>query len=188
MTLKNKLVFLDFETTGINVFDSDPIQIGAVYVDEKLRVINTFSSYIRPHITSRMKVSSKETHGLKINELMDKPTDKEVLKEYFKIIGTDYSFAGWNISFDIPYFRKMCHRTGNMREFNNINYRHIDVQTIVRLAAELYLIPRNINSLDDCITFFNLIRKEKHDALDDAKVTFVIFKTILERFQKNLKI
>lgn len=188
MTLKTKVVFIDFETTGINVFNSDPIELGSVYVDENLKILNTFSSFIRPRITSRMKVSSIETHGLRMQDLLKKPTDKNVLENYFKLFGTDYCFAGWNISFDVPYFRKMCYRAGRMKEFNSINYRHIDIQTILRFLTEINMLPKEINSLDNCVNYFNLKRSDKHNALEDAMLTYEVFKSLLKLFHNYSKL
>ena len=42
------LCFIDFETTGINVFEDEPIEFGAVLTNERLEVVDSFCSRIKP--------------------------------------------------------------------------------------------------------------------------------------------
>lgn len=180
------ILFIDFETTGINVFNSDAIEIGAIFINKKLNVGEKFTSFIRPFIQSRMKASSLHTHGHSIEDLKNKPEARVVLTKFFNLFGYDYCFAGWNISFDIPYFKKLCYRCGMIKEYNLINYRHIDVQTIARWAVELQLVPSSLKSLDDWSKFIGLNRSSYHSALEDAELTFSIYKALLEIFSNKL--
>jgi len=36
------ICFIDFETTGVDVFRDEPIEIGAVLVDDNLKIIKQF--------------------------------------------------------------------------------------------------------------------------------------------------
>lgn len=180
-TIQN-IVFLDFETTGINVFDSDPIEIGAIQINEKLQIINQFSSHIKPSSTKIMRRSSFNTHGYEIDDLNNKPNQREVLEKYFNIFGTDYCFAGWNISFDIPFFRKMCFKNGYIHLFNKIDYHHIDVQTIAKLSVEIDLINSKKISLEQFAKSFKLKRSKLHSALEDSIITYKIYKNIIKKF------
>ena len=51
MCMPNNLFIMDFETTGLGIFDytSFPIEIGIVITDNKLNIQETYSSFIRPN-------------------------------------------------------------------------------------------------------------------------------------------
>ncbi len=176
----SNLCFIDFETTGSNVFEDHPLEFGAVLVNKNFEIVNEFFSSIKPPDRSQNTATAFAIHNIKLRDLEDAPTSKVVLDDFFERFGVDYGFAGWNISFDVPFFRKLCYLNEMMDLYNKIDYRHIDVQTICKIARELTLIPGNIKSLDDCVRYFGLNRSKVHNALEDAKLTFSVFQALLK--------
>lgn len=171
--------FLDFETTGIDVFKDSPIEIGSILVNDKGKIIKEFHSFIRPRNKRVFSSSAIKVHGIDINILENARSQYDVLLDFFNTMGTDYRFSGWNINFDVSFFRGMCHYNNMMREYNKIHHRHIDVQSIVFYLKEKNLLPKELKSLDDIIKYFNLKRKNKHNALEDADLTFQVFEKLL---------
>ncbi|GAB2768809.1 DNA polymerase III epsilon subunit-like protein [Hymenobacter luteus] len=176
------ICFIDFETTGIDIFNDEPIQIGAILVDNNGIKRCEFSSLIRLE-NNVIDLSAKEVHGIDYKLLTNSPSQKEVTQDFFNKIGHDFIFGAWNIGFDVPFFKKMCLNTGMNSEYNKINYRHIDVQSISKLAVTLGLIHPDIKSLTDCATYFNIKRSNYHNALEDASLCFNVYKNLLNAFE-----
>jgi DNA polymerase-3 subunit epsilon len=173
------ICFIDFETSGIDVFKDYPIEFGAVLVDDELNIIKEFHSYINPERKRKISSAALKIHGLTPEFLTNMPNSMEVISSFFTEMGCDYKLAGWNISFDVVFLRKMAHQNSMMREFNKINYRHLDIQSISYLYNKINANSIEKNSLDSMCKMFNLKRNDKHNALDDAKLTFEIYKRII---------
>jgi DNA polymerase-3 subunit epsilon len=176
---------IDFETTGSNLFEDEPIQIGALLVDEDSGVLKEYSSFIRPSKVVENTEKAFQIHGISLDELHKAPSQKEVLEKFFSVFGYDYSFAGWNISFDIPFFRKMCFENGLRSEYDKINYRHLDIQSVCQLLKRLKLVDNDLNSLSDFASYFNIQRSSTHDALEDVKITYELYLKVFEVLKEN---
>lgn len=173
------ICFIDFETTGIDVFKDNPIEFGGILINENGETLKKFHSFIQPRSKRNFSTTSKKIHGLSSLSLNEAPSQNEVLLNFFNSFGTEYKFAGWNINFDVSFFRRMCHLNNYMREYNKINHRHIDIQSIIFYLKERNILPKELKSLDDLIIFFNLNRNEKHNALEDAELTLEVYKKIM---------
>lgn len=180
------ICFIDFETTGIDVFRDEPIEFGAILVDFDLNVKNEFSSKIYLRDSVYLTKRAYKIHNISAEALNNAPNQKEVLIDFFNDFGTDYRLGGWNINFDVSFLRKMCHKNGMMVRYNKINHRHIDVQSLAFLAVELGLVKRDTDSLSDWVDFFGLKRMSNHSALEDAKLTFQVYKELLNIFRVKL--
>jgi len=180
------ICFIDFETTGIDVFRDEPIEIGAILVNDKLEIICEYSSRISLRKSVYLTKRAFKIHNISVEDLKDSPSQKEVLDNFFSLFGTEYKLGGWNISFDVSFLRKLCNKNGRMIKYNKINHRHIDVQSLCFLANSLELVPVNNNSLSDWIEYFNLKRSDYHSAMEDAKLTFEVYKKLLILFQERL--
>jgi DNA polymerase-3 subunit epsilon len=181
------ICFIDFETTGIDVFRDEPIEFGAVLVDYNLKIENEFSSKISIKKSVYLTKRAFNIHNISIEDLDKSPSQKEVVNKFFNKFGTDFRLGGWNLSFDVSFLRKICHKNGMMVRYNKINHRHIDTQSLGFLAAELGLVEQSNNSLNDWVNYFGFKRRNNHSALEDAKLTFEVYKELLCLFRKRLK-
>ncbi|MCG2572419.1 3'-5' exonuclease [Acinetobacter sp. ME22] len=172
--------FLDVETTGVNLFQDHTLEIGAVLVDEDLRFIKEFHSFVRPDKAVNFSNASKQVHGFEESFFYDKSDSAEVIEKFFNDMGTNFRFISWNISFDVGFFRKLCHLNKMTDKYNKINYRHIDLQSIFYW----YCVENNLeglSSLDDACNYFDIPRSRYHNALEDAYIAYEIFKKINNR-------
>ena len=183
----NNICFIDFETTGIDVFRDAPLEFGAVLVNDNFDEIKKFHSKIKVEKKVHLKKSALSIHNITIDSLSNSPTQKELLNDFFESFGTDYRFAGWNINFDVTFFRKMCNLNGKMVLYNKINHRHLDVQSINYLANQLKLYPSEINSLSQLADHFNINRDVTHSAIEDAIITMQVYKKLINLFKMEFK-
>jgi DNA polymerase III epsilon subunit-like protein len=179
------ICFLDFETTGANLFEDEPLQIGAVLFDWESNKIKKFASYIRPKLNINSTYTAYDIHHIDIGQLKKEPGPEEVLEKFFKNFGTNYCFAGWNISFDVPFFKKICYENGYQGNLNKIHYRHIDIQSIFRYLKYLNVVDSNLNSMSDYSAYFDVERAQNHDALEDAYISYLLFLEALEILKKE---
>jgi DNA polymerase III subunit epsilon len=183
----NRICFIDFETSGINVFRDEPMEIGAILVNDDFTIVSEFHSYIKPSKKYYIRKTAFDIHNISFTNLLNEPEQKEVLNTFFDSFGTDYRFGGWNISFDVSFFRKMCSKNGMMVKYNKINHHHLDVQSINILANQLKLFPAELSSLSQIADHFNIKRKIKHSAIEDAIITMKVYKELLNLFEVKLK-
>ena len=170
--------FIDLETTGSDYVNDYPIQIGAILVKTKnFEIIKEYSSLINIPEGIIISEKAKEIHGLKKEDIKNAPKPKNVLKDFFNEFGTDYAFAGWNVCFDVSFFRKICIENGFKNQYKEINFHHLDVQSIAKYLKIKGNIEGEISLINLC-KIYNLKRSENHDALEDAKLSFEVLRRL----------
>ncbi|MCF6357215.1 MAG: 3'-5' exoribonuclease [Draconibacterium sp.] len=171
LQLKNPIVFLDLETTGVNVATDRIVEIAFVKVnvdgteDEKLLRIN-------PGVPIPKETS--EIHGIYDEDIKDEPTFKEVAKTLAKFIeGCD--LAGFNSNrFDIPLLAEEFIRADV--DIDLKKHKFIDIQTIFHKMEK--------RSLVAAYKFY--CKKElvdAHSAMADTKATYEVLKAQLDRYE-----
>lgn len=171
LKLKNPVVILDLETTGMNIVKDRIVEIALLKInvdgseEEKLMLIN-------PEMTIPPEVSL--IHGITDEDLKDKPTFKEVAKTLAKFIeGCD--LCGFNSNrFDIPLLAEEFLRADVDIDFKK--HKFIDVQAIFhkmekRTLAAAYKFYCNKELID------------AHSAMADTKATYEVLKAQLDMYQ-----
>ena len=178
--MEERLCFLDFETTGVIDYINDPIEIGAILVDyENLKEITHFSSYIKPLCKQTFSEEAFKVHGIPYDAVKYALTPFQVISKLASEFGAGYRFIGWNIGFDVAFFKKMCYYSGMLEYYNNLNYRSIDIQSIVDYLKRKFILPWELYSLSNLAKFFNIPRSEKHNALECANISLQVYKNLL---------
>ena len=171
LKLKNPVVVLDLETTGINIVTDRIVEIALLKInidgseEEKLMLIN-------PEMPIPPEVS--QIHGITDDDVKDKPTFKEVAKTLAKFIeGCD--LCGFNSNrFDIPLLAEEFLRADVDIDFKK--HKFIDVQAIFhkmekRTLAAAYKFYCNKELVD------------AHSAMADTKATYEVLKAQLEMYK-----
>jgi DNA polymerase III subunit epsilon len=169
--LKNPLVFLDLETTGINVASDRIVEIALLKIhpdgSEEEKVIR---------INPQMPIPEKATliHGIKDEDVKNSPVFKEVARILAKFLeGCD--LAGYNSNrFDIPLLAEEFLRADVDIDFKKRKF--IDVQAIFfkmekRTLAAAYKFYCN-KELNDA-----------HQALADARATYEVLQAQLDLYK-----
>ncbi|MBT3385804.1 MAG: 3'-5' exonuclease [Prolixibacteraceae bacterium] len=171
LELKNPVVFLDLETTGINVVTDRIVEIALLKIkldgneEEKLFRIN-------PEIPIPDEAS--QIHGIYDKDVEDEPTFKEVAKNLAKFIeGCD--LGGFNSNrFDIPLLAEEFLRADIDIDF--IKRKFIDVQAIFHKMEKRTLVA----------AYKYYCNKElinAHSAMADTKATYEVLKAQLDRYR-----
>jgi DNA polymerase III subunit epsilon len=170
LILKNPLCFFDLETTGINITQDRIIEIAVIKMlpnGEVLRKTNLLNP------TIPIPAESSAIHGLTDNDVVDKPTFKEVAKDYARFFeGCDLS--GFNIlKFDIPVLVEEFLRAGV--DFDYSRKKIIDSQRIFHLMEK--------RTLSAAYKFYmNEEMENSHKAEADTEASMKVLIAQLERY------
>ena len=171
LNLKNPLVFLDLETTGINVTTDRIVEIALLKIypdgreEEKNQLIN-------PGIP--IPLESSLIHGIYDEHVKNAPAFKEMAKIFAKFIeGCD--LAGFNSTrFDIPLLTEEFLRVGVDLDLKK--HKFVDVQVIYHRMEK--------RTLSAAYKFYLLKDLENaHSAMADTRATYEVLKAQLDRYE-----
>ena len=170
LKLERPLVFIDLETTGINIAIDRVIEIAIVKImPDKTKLVK--HKFINPQMP--IPKSSIDIHGITDEKVKDAPTFKEVANELKQFID-NADLSGYNSNrFDIPLLMEEFLRAGI--ELDMTNRRMLDVQTIFHMMEK--------RTLEAAYKFYctkDLV--DAHSAEADASATWEILEAQLERY------
>ncbi len=167
-TQQESLVFLDFETTGLEVGKDHLIEIGALKID-KNGFEHVFDTFIKPPIPLPEKITSitKITDSM----LEQAPPIKHVIEDFFNFIG-DSTIVAHNADFDIPWLILETQK-------HNLTLPNNNIICTFKWAKEL---KENRCSLGALTKKYNIGHLNSHRALADSGATKELF-FIFENFQ-----
>jgi DNA polymerase III subunit epsilon len=173
LKLKVPLCFFDLETTGINIAQDRIIEIAVIKLmptGETIRKTNR----INPTIS--ISPESTAIHGITNEAVKDKPTFKEVGKEYAKFLeGCD--LAGFNIlKFDMPLLVEEFLRADI--DFDYSRKKLIDAQRIFHLMEK--------RTLSAAYQFYcGKDLTDAHSAEADTEATMEVLLAQVERYENQ---
>ncbi len=173
LNLKIPLCFFDLETTGINITQDRIVEISVIKLMpngdtvEKKNLVNP-TIPIPPETTA--------IHGIGNDDVRDKPTFKELAKEYAKFFeGSDLS--GFNIlKFDVPVLVEEFLRAGV--DFDYSRKRIIDSQRIYHLMEK-----RNLAAAYNFYCKKTL--ENSHTAEADTRASMEVLLSQVEKYENQ---
>lgn len=171
---KHNLVFLDIESTGLDLTKHEIIEIGFVITTPRLKVLEEFAIKIKPE-----RIQDADPVSLKVNHY--DPTDwrgATSLKEAIEVVSEktkDCILVGQNVAFDSGFLNVAFERTGIP---NRMHYHKLD--TISIAWAKLHRNPKIKSfSLREMCLYFGIKNEKAHTALSDARATFELYKKLM---------
>ncbi|MDY0254755.1 MAG: 3'-5' exonuclease [Tenuifilaceae bacterium] len=170
ISIKNPLVFIDLETTGIDVVNDRIVEISALKImpngkqELKTRRVNP---------TIPIPAEATAVHGITNDDVKDEPTFKEMAKSLAQFLeGCD--LAGFNSNkFDFPLLAEEFLRADVDFDFRKRKF--IDVQTIFHKMEK--------RTLEAAYKFYCEKELEgAHSAEADTLATFEVLKAQLDRY------
>ncbi|MDP4284674.1 MAG: 3'-5' exonuclease [Bacteroidota bacterium] len=171
LQLERPLVFIDLETTGINLATDRVIEIAIVKVfpDKTKQVKHKF---VNPQIP--IPKSATDIHGITDEQVKDAPTFKEVANELKQFID-NADLSGYNSNrFDIPLLMEEFIRAGITLDMTN--RRMLDVQHIFHMMEK-----RTLGAAYKFYCAKELV--DAHSAEVDATATWEILEAQLNRYE-----
>jgi len=173
LNLKIPLCFFDLETTGINITQDRIIEIAVIKVMPNGEVIKK-SNVVNPTIP--IAPESTAIHSISNEDVKDKPTFKEVAKDYARFFeGAD--LAGFNIlKFDVPMLVEEFLRAGV--EFDYSRKKLIDAQKIFHMMEK--------RTLSAAFKFYcEKDMVDAHSAEADTQATMEVLYAQLKRYENQ---
>ena len=171
LKLKNPVVFLDLETTGIDIVKDRIVEIALL----KVHLDGTEEELLH-RVNPEMPISAEATrvHGITNEDVASEPTFKEVAKKLAKYIeGCD--LAGFNSNrFDIPLLAEEFLRADVDIDLKKRKF--IDVQAIFHKMEKRTLAAAFLFYCKKPLT-------DAHSALADTRATYEVLKAQLDTYR-----
>ena len=159
---------IDFETTGISVFNNEIIEIGAIKVRD-LEIVDTYETLCNP----LKSIENDYIHGIKDSDVLNYKYPTAYMDDLLAFIGDDTIFA-YNAPFDIEFLNSYLK--------GNIPNKVVDVLSLARAREN-----RESYKLVDVREDLN-INTVRHRSIGDCEATleyykYMLFKYDIKRFQ-----
>jgi len=174
LNLKVPLCFFDLETTGVNISQDRILEIAVIKVMPNGDMVRK-SNVLNPTIP--ISKESTGIHGISDDDVRDKPTFKDVAKDYAKFMeGADLS--GFNIlKFDVPILVEEFLRAGV--DFDYSRKRIIDAQKIYHMMEK-----RNLSAAYQF--YCNKELENSHSAEADTQATMEVLFAQVEKYEDQV--
>ena len=170
LQLTKPIVFIDLETTGINLATDRIIEIAIIKIlPDRTRTVK--HKLVNPQMP--IPKESSDLHGITDDKVKNAPTFKDVANELKQFIANS-DLSGYNSNrFDIPLLMEEFLRAGIELEMQD--RRMLDVQTIFHMMEK-----RTLGAAYKFYCQKDLV--DAHSAEADASATWEILEAQLERY------
>ncbi|MEO9021311.1 MAG: 3'-5' exonuclease [Ginsengibacter sp.] len=171
LQLSRPIVFIDLETTGINIATDRIVEIAIIKIlPDKTKVVK--HKMVNPQMP--IPKSSSDIHGITDDKVKDSPSFKEIANELKQFID-NADLSGYNSNrFDIPLLMEEFLRSGITLDMTN--RKMVDVQTIFHMMEK-----RTLSAAYKFYCEKELV--DAHSAEADASATWEILEAQLDRYQ-----
>ncbi|MGI6608567.1 MAG: exonuclease domain-containing protein [Erysipelotrichaceae bacterium] len=164
----------DVETTGLDTFFDEIIEIGAIKVKNN-KIVSKYQSLVKPN--REIDEFITDLTGISNEMVKNAPTIEKILPKLLEFIGNDI-LIGHNVNFDINFVYDNLYRKGLVVLKNDF----IDTMRIARkLLPEL-----SHHRLIDLAEYFSINAFGNHRAIKDCEILFYIYENLkvlaLERY------
>lgn len=190
--MKQKMIFFDLETTGLDPKKSAIHQLaGKVIIDGK--EVESFNIKLRPFENAVFEDAALETVKLTKEEIMAYPDYKEGYEKFLSIVEKyvnkydkkdKFFLAGYNIAtFDIPFLRNFFLLNNN--QYFGAYFWSVPIDVII--LAQAYLMNYRSDMKDfkqgTVAAQLGIALKEEnlHDALYDIEICHEIYKIVTKK-------
>ncbi|MBP7087817.1 MAG: 3'-5' exoribonuclease [Candidatus Omnitrophica bacterium] len=158
------LVFIDLETTGLDVITGDAIcEIGAFKIKNR-KVIGKFHSLVNPG--KPVPKEAYQVHKISDEDLKNAPYFKDIATKLIAFLA-DSVLCAYNISFDLGFINY---------QLKKIEYSPLDLPAIDILAMARDILKLTRYDLATTAKYFNIsIEGILHRALNDANLACRVF-------------
>ncbi|MGQ4810353.1 3'-5' exonuclease DinG [Candidatus Entotheonellaceae bacterium PAL068K] len=174
-----QLVFVDLETTGLDVDRHGIIEIGCIFETDGKREAEDFQSLANPGEVEHTDEAAK-IHHISTEAIAAAPQLHDVLQQFDSRCADEAVLSGWNTKFDEAFLYKAYQRCSLAWRFD---YHIFDVWSLYKrqqLAGEL---PADLHlGLGTVAQHYNVRRdsEDHHRALTDIEWTWRLYRLAIE--------
>lgn len=181
---KHKLAFLDIETTGLDPYRHEIIEIGIVLAEQKrdlfgkqaLELISEHEQLLRPE-----HIETADPKALGVAKYTEREWGKAVSQKEGLLWAAEVLkgsvFVAQNVAFDWSFLRKAGNEYGVDFE-SAVHYHKLDLASMA--FGKLYHDPKLSRfSLREMTDYFEVQNEKAHTALSDARATFEVCRKLL---------
>ncbi|HPU86186.1 MAG TPA: helicase C-terminal domain-containing protein [Candidatus Latescibacteria bacterium] len=163
MSILESFVALDFETTGIEPFSSEIIEVAVVRVQNG-QIVDSFQTLVQPR--KMPSVSIQRLTGITADELRGQPSLEAVMAKLRRFVGAS-PLISHNADFEVSRLRMSI----PVAELPTV----FDTVELARIA-----VPRLPNHrLETLVDAFSINNPEQHRALGDAQTLVEVFRALV---------
>ncbi len=175
-----RFVVLDTETTGFDYTNDRILCIGAIVLQNNtISIHDSFEVYIQQEHYDQ---STAKIHGILKEHSLDKPNELEVLQQFLTFLGDSIIIAHHTV-FDITMINRALERNG----LPLLTNKSLDTAVLYKktLIVSHLLERKDIYSLDELASKFDISKKDRHTALGDAYITAIAFLKIKKKLREQ---
>ena len=170
----NTIVIYDTETTGLDLGESQIVQIAAIKMEPNGNIIDKMDTYVIP--TVPISKGALATHGITMDTIHAKGIEaKEALQRFSRFADGAILVGHNSIRFDLPLIQ---HQLRDL-ELPELNIRgHYDTMMIAK-----QFIPKSKNyKLDTLIKPVGIVNEDAHNAYWDIKTTGLLLYRMIQYY------
>jgi len=192
--MKNRLLFIDTETGGLDAYRCSLLSIGAVVWEDGLLVASMEIFVTEPEI--QVDPESQSIHGIDLDWLRAhglSPIEAVARIEAFIADHFDsptgpiaVPIAGHNVAFDVSFLRRLYRLT--QRDYDRVfSHRTLDTAGIVRFLNIAGILQIEGAGSTAAFEHFGIRFEDRrrHSALGDAQATALLFTKLVEAVQRT---
>lgn len=163
---------VDVETTGLNPFKNEIVQLSAIKFQE-FEPVDCFTTYIKP--IGGINADAARINGITDETVKDAPTIDQAVNAFRAYIGDKRPIVGHNLIFDLKFLCNNCCISLNSKR------KYFDTLELSRRAyrSDKY----RLDYLDKAALY--ICRDDAHDSLSDCLVTGMLFHDICKTIQSD---
>ncbi|GIX46552.1 MAG: hypothetical protein KatS3mg131_0763 [Candidatus Tectimicrobiota bacterium] len=174
-----QLVFVDLETTGLDVERHGIIEIACIFETDGQRDPEDFVSLVNPG-TVEFSSEAAAIHGISPAAIAAAPPLEEVLRRFDRRCADGAVLSGWNTKVDEAFLYRAYRRCGLPWRFD---YHVFDVWSLYKHLQLRGKLPADLHiGLSTIAKYFNIVRdgESAHRARTDVEWTWRLYRLALE--------
>ena len=162
---------VDLETTGFNPAKDRIVQMAAVVMDGRGRVVDTFDTVVKPESPDQYEHGAEHVHGISREMVQNGMPLRQALQKIWSITEGKV-FTAHNARFDVSFLEAESERVGMGRQVD----RYLDTLALARSADKE---KQRKHSLEALCQHYGVERERAHEAMSDAKATAQILMQLI---------
>lgn len=187
---------MDSETGGLRAKQADILTLYMAMVDEDFKVVDELDLKLKPN--DRMPIANPEAlavNKIDIKKHLEDPSTVtyaegrlkilEFAKKYLKKSGrhSNLHVLGQNVSFDLKFIWEYVIDEDEWDSIFSYNVR--DTKTAALFLKDAGWLPREIGTLKSMVEFFDIPRREAHEAKGDVAMTIDVYVAMLKLMESK---